>query len=307
MELTAYVSVTTPRLQEKIWNHGITVKGDLIPFDINPGFPPLSRVGNSTFPFLEGHFGNLYDGNLFANDSGGTTRRVLLEGDTVSRSVNWGDITCDQTIVNLSGFNLDVDYTGPAGPAGPQGPAGADSTVPGPAGATGPAGPQDPKEQTRLYQDRQVRRDPQDPRDHRERQGRKVQLAHRVPQEPTLLYLARKDLKALQARLDRRDPQERTRLWPARKDPQALLALLDPQEQTRLYQGRKMYPTESTNYDIVALDSVTPTSNLGYNLGQDQLRWLFLYAGTGRFSPTSSKSEPSPTAYGWPTTPPRTS
>eukprot|EP00873_Tetraselmis_striata_P044597 jgi/Tetstr1/464861/TSEL_009599.t1 len=45
-----------------------------------------------------------------------------------------------------------------------------------------------------------------------------------------------------------------------------------------------MYPTETTNYDIVALDSVTPTSNLGYNLGQDQLRWLFLYAGTGRFS-----------------------
>eukprot|EP00873_Tetraselmis_striata_P042742 jgi/Tetstr1/463006/TSEL_007945.t1 len=45
-----------------------------------------------------------------------------------------------------------------------------------------------------------------------------------------------------------------------------------------------MYPTETTNYDIVALDSVTPTSNLGFNLGQDQMRWLFLYAGTGRFS-----------------------
>eukprot|EP00873_Tetraselmis_striata_P040936 jgi/Tetstr1/461200/TSEL_006337.t1 len=170
----------------------------------------------------------------------------------------------------------------------------------------------EPQEQTRLYQDRQVRRDPQDPRDHRERQGRKVQLAQRAPQEPTLLYLARKDPQALQDRLDHKEPQERTRLCPARKDPQALLARLDPrdpqertrlyqgrkvprgrrvrldprdpQERTRLYQGRKMYPTETTNYDIVALDSVTPTSNLGYNLGQDQLRWLFLYAGTGRFS-----------------------
>eukprot|EP00873_Tetraselmis_striata_P004232 jgi/Tetstr1/424496/TSEL_015024.t1 len=45
-----------------------------------------------------------------------------------------------------------------------------------------------------------------------------------------------------------------------------------------------MWPAESNNFDIVAVDSVTPTSNLGYNLGQDQLRWLFLYAGTGRFS-----------------------
>eukprot|EP00873_Tetraselmis_striata_P040533 jgi/Tetstr1/460797/TSEL_005981.t1 len=197
---------------EKIWNQGITVKGDLIPFDNNPGFPPLSRVGNSTFPFLEGHFGNLYAGNLFANDSGGTTRRVLLEGDTVRPDQR--DRRAPQEQTRLFPARL---------------------------GRQDPQGHKDPQEQTRLYQDRQVRRDPQDPRDHRERQGREVQLAHRVPQEATLLYLARKDLKALQARLDRRDPQERTRLWPARKDPQALLALLDPVEIMGPYDRSAVY------------------------------------------------------------------
>ena len=41
-----------------------------------------------------------------------------------------------QSSVNLSGFNLDIDYTGPQGPVGPTGPPGADSTVPGPPGTT---------------------------------------------------------------------------------------------------------------------------------------------------------------------------
>eukprot|EP00873_Tetraselmis_striata_P036389 jgi/Tetstr1/456653/TSEL_043354.t1 len=62
-------------------------------------------------------------------------------------------ITELQSDVNISGFNFDVDFTGPRGPAGPQGeqgPAGeagavgANSIVPGPAGPTGPPGPAGP-------------------------------------------------------------------------------------------------------------------------------------------------------------------
>ncbi|AET84779.1 hypothetical protein TVWG_00014 [Tetraselmis viridis virus N1] len=45
-----------------------------------------------------------------------------------------------------------------------------------------------------------------------------------------------------------------------------------------------MFPVETTNFDIVASDSVTPTTDGVYNLGQDKLRWKFVYADEGRFS-----------------------
>eukprot|EP00873_Tetraselmis_striata_P029483 jgi/Tetstr1/449747/TSEL_036813.t1 len=48
--------------------------------------------------------------------------------------------------------------------------------------------------------------------------------------------------------------------------------------------GPQMYPTTSENYDIVAIDSITPTTNDVYNLGQDGLRWKFVYAMSGRFA-----------------------
>lgn len=43
--------------------------------------------------------------------------------------------------------------------------------------------------------------------------------------------------------------------------------------------GSYMDPVVAENYDITALNSITPApGNPGYNLGQDKLRWLYVYA-----------------------------
>eukprot|EP00873_Tetraselmis_striata_P023161 jgi/Tetstr1/443425/TSEL_031436.t1 len=120
-------TVSLERINEVSFNNGIVVKGDLIPYEENAGFPPLSRVGNLTYPFLEGHFTNLFAGNIYGLDEGGSTRRVLLEGDAAA-TPQW--ITDLQSDVNISGFNLDVDFTGPRGPAGADGADGADAVLP---------------------------------------------------------------------------------------------------------------------------------------------------------------------------------
>eukprot|EP00873_Tetraselmis_striata_P001096 jgi/Tetstr1/421360/TSEL_012329.t1 len=120
-------TVSLERINEVSFNNGIVVKGDLIPYEENAGFPPLSRVGNLTYPFLEGHFANLFAGNIYGLDEGGSTRRVLLEGDAAA-TPQW--ITELQSDVNISGFNLDVDFTGPQGPAGADGADGADAVLP---------------------------------------------------------------------------------------------------------------------------------------------------------------------------------
>ncbi len=39
-----------------------------------------------------------------------------------------------------------------------------------------------------------------------------------------------------------------------------------------------MYPTTSTNLDVVMSDSITPMSTSTYNLGQDRLRWLHVFS-----------------------------
>eukprot|EP00873_Tetraselmis_striata_P006010 jgi/Tetstr1/426274/TSEL_016591.t1 len=122
--------VTLAQINEVEFAEGIIINGDLLPRDINPGFPPLARVGNLTYPFLEGHFTNLFAGNIYGLDEGGSTRRVLLEGDAAA-TPQW--ITELQSDVNLSGFDFDVDFTGPRGPPGPQG-------EQGPAGEAGAVG-----------------------------------------------------------------------------------------------------------------------------------------------------------------------
>eukprot|EP00873_Tetraselmis_striata_P001808 jgi/Tetstr1/422072/TSEL_012932.t1 len=119
--------VTLAQINEVENADGIIINGDLLPRDINPGFPPLARVGNLTYPFLEGHFTNLFAGNIYGFDEGGSTRRVLLEGDAAA-TPQW--ITDLQGDVNISGFNLDVDFTGPQGPAGDDGADGADAVLP---------------------------------------------------------------------------------------------------------------------------------------------------------------------------------
>ena len=43
--------------------------------------------------------------------------------------------------------------------------------------------------------------------------------------------------------------------------------------------GPYMDPPVASNDDITAMNSITPVpGNTGYNLGQDQLRWLYVYA-----------------------------
>eukprot|EP00873_Tetraselmis_striata_P018094 jgi/Tetstr1/438358/TSEL_026925.t1 len=119
--------VTLAQINEVENADGIIINGDLLPRDINPGFPPLARVGNLTYPLLEGHFTNLFAGNIYGLDEGGSTRRVLLEGDAAA-TPQW--ITVLQGDVNISGFNMDVDLTGPPGPPGTDGADGADAVLP---------------------------------------------------------------------------------------------------------------------------------------------------------------------------------
>jgi hypothetical protein len=39
-----------------------------------------------------------------------------------------------------------------------------------------------------------------------------------------------------------------------------------------------MHPTQTTNLDVVASDSITPMATLAFNLGQDRLRWLHVFS-----------------------------
>ena len=117
------------------------VEGSLIPSTDN-----FYQLGNPANRWLEGHFNQIYADNLSVT-TGGTTRRVLLEGDVVQTDLP-GWIEEEQGDINISGFNLDVDFTGPKGDPGDpgvqgiQGPPGAASIVPGPKGDPGDPGVQ---------------------------------------------------------------------------------------------------------------------------------------------------------------------
>ena len=119
-------SITTNRLIGTNFPEFVTVEGSLIPSQ-----DMWYQLGNPAFRWIEGHFGSIYADNLQVND-GGTTRRVLLEGDeNHNLTVDWTDITNPPTIVlaadiasyipswvantqggvSLGGFGGNLDYT----------------------------------------------------------------------------------------------------------------------------------------------------------------------------------------------------
>ena len=51
------------------------------------------QLGDPAHKWIEGHFTSIYADNLNVTDAGGTTRRVLLEGDAVNASVSWSDVS----------------------------------------------------------------------------------------------------------------------------------------------------------------------------------------------------------------------
>ena len=180
----------------------IGVDGSLIPSTDN-----LHQLGDPEHRWIEGHFTAVYANNLFAKD-GTTSRRVLLEGDeSHGLTVEWEDILNEpawiqvsQCNINISGFNMDVDLTGPAGPVGAKG----DTGDTGPAGPAGPAG--------------------------------------------TTSWSGITDLPA----------------WTAK------LSYLDI--------GAHMWPPETSNFDVIVQDSITPITDVTYNLGQHGRRYRNLFA-----------------------------
>eukprot|EP00873_Tetraselmis_striata_P001696 jgi/Tetstr1/421960/TSEL_012859.t1 len=282
-------ALATPRLEENVFSQGITIKGDLVPDDVNPGFPPPGRLGNSTFPFLEGHFGAVYADNLFASDSGGTSRRVLLEGDSVSYSVDWADVLNKPTIptntVPLSGFDNDLVLTAdsvewanvlnkPTFFSGSYNDLTNTPTIP-----TIPAWVATNQNTVPLSgfdNDLVLTAD-------------SIEWAN-VLNPPTLFSGNYADLTNKPAIPSLAGYA--TEAWVTSEDfgtgsDWDTLANRPSWTDKFVYTqnvGPQMFPVETSNFDIVALDSITPISNMGYNLGQDQLKWLFLYAKTGRFS-----------------------
>eukprot|EP00873_Tetraselmis_striata_P029204 jgi/Tetstr1/449468/TSEL_036563.t1 len=283
-------TVSLERINEVSFNHGIVVKGDLIPHEENAGFPPLSRVGNLTYPFLEGHFTNLFAGNIYGLDEGGSTRRVLLEGDAAA-TPQW--ITELQSDVNISGFNLDVDFTGPQGPAGPQGeqgpageagavganstfpgpagptgppgpagPPGADSTVPGPAGSPGSPGPAGPPGADSTVP------------------GPAGPPGSPGPEGPPGADSTAPGPEGPTGPPGPAGPPGADSTVPGPEGPTGPAGPAGPAGADSTVPG----PEASENYDIVAIDSITPTTNDVYNLGHDGLRWKFVYAMSGRFA-----------------------
>eukprot|EP00873_Tetraselmis_striata_P012316 jgi/Tetstr1/432580/TSEL_021950.t1 len=401
-------SVWTATLREATFGQGITVKGDLKPFDVNPGFPPLARVGNSTSPFLEGHFGAVYADNLFANDSGGTSRRVLLEGDSVSYSVDWEDVLNKPTIptipawvdtnqntVPLSGFDNDLVLTAdsiewanvlnkptffsgsytdledtPTIPSIPAWVATNQNTVPlsgfdndlvltadsvewanvlnpptlfsgsytdltnKPTIPTIPAwvdANQNTVPLSGFDNDLVLTADSVEWANVLNKptffSGSYNDLAD-TPTIPTIpawvdanqntvpLSGFDNDLVLTADSIEWANVLNKPTFFSGNYDDLTnkptipslagyateawvtsqgfgsgsdwdTLANRPSWTDKFVYTqnvGPQMFPVETSNFDIVALDSITPTSNMGYNLGQDQLRWLFLYAKTGRFS-----------------------
>lgn len=101
-DITSHVSVKARQISEFVTNGGIVVTGDMVPFDDNPGFTPLSRVGSMNFPFLESHFGNPFASNIYRLDGEGSARRVLLEGDAAALpSRTWADLQGDQSSIPI--------------------------------------------------------------------------------------------------------------------------------------------------------------------------------------------------------------
>eukprot|EP00873_Tetraselmis_striata_P010651 jgi/Tetstr1/430915/TSEL_020671.t1 len=266
-------TVSLERIDEHVINGGITVDGDLLP----PA--PLNnlRVGAPTLEWNEGHFQNMYARNLYSIDGGGQPRRVLLEGDVVDPVMPlW--VTDTQSAVSLSGFNQDLDLTGAQGPLGPKGDVGAPGPVGpqgpqgdvglagqlGSTGATGPQGPAGPPGNTGAT-------GPQGITGATEPQGITGATG---PQGP------KGDVGP--AGLQGNTGAPGTTLWSDITDPPDWVSKITYEDQLAFtyYQ----YPADAppANLDITIPDSITPTSDSTYNLGQAGKRWLFAYVDTAR-------------------------
>jgi hypothetical protein len=71
------------RIDEATVTDGIVVSGDIIPHEPDPG-NHRHGIWVPTKPWLKGCFVSFYANNVLANDSSGTSRRILLEGDSVT-------------------------------------------------------------------------------------------------------------------------------------------------------------------------------------------------------------------------------
>eukprot|EP00873_Tetraselmis_striata_P024765 jgi/Tetstr1/445029/TSEL_032837.t1 len=228
-------TVSLERIDEHVINGGITVDGNLLPS------APLNnlRVGAPTLEWNEGHFQNMYARNMYSIDGGGQPRRELLEGDVVDPVMPlW--VTDAQSAVSLSGFNQDLDLTGAQGPPGPKGDVGA----PGPVGPRGPQGDV----------------------------GLAGQLGNTGATRPQGHAGPKGDVGPAGPQGNIGAPG--TTLWSGITDPPDWVSKITYEDQLAFtyYQ----YPADAppANLDITTSDSITPTSDSTYNLGQAGKRTL---------------------------------
>lgn len=170
-----------------------------------------------------------------------------------------GWIKTSQNLVNISGFNLDVDFTGEQGPPGPPG---ADSTIPGPqgpVGATGATGPQGPSGAT----------GPQGPQGPQGPAGSDANVPGWVASTQGAVV----GLTNFGGNLDwSRINNKPSETWSTISGRPTWTDKFDYQEI-----GQYMDPPVPSNFDVIISDSLTPGLNDAYNLGQDQLRWRYVY------------------------------
>eukprot|EP00873_Tetraselmis_striata_P019242 jgi/Tetstr1/439506/TSEL_027935.t1 len=291
---------------------------------------PLFDLGEPTNPWRE-----VYAEGLTLSDTSNLkfTHFQGAEGDfNLDDVIEYAWITELQSDVNLSGFNLDVDFTGPQGPPGPQGeqgpageagavganstvpgpegptgppgpagPPGADSTVPGPAGSPGSPGPAGPPGADSTVPGPAG---PPGPPGADGADGADAVLPSWIATSQSAIPLSGfdNDLSLAADSVEWANVLNRPTIpslagyakeaWVTSQDfgadvDWASLSGRPLWTDKFIYTqnvGPQMYPTASENYDVVLLDSITPTTNDVYNLGQDGLRWKFVYAMSGRFA-----------------------
>jgi hypothetical protein len=144
VEYEHQTTVSLERIDEATFIGGIVVNGDMILHEPDPG-NPFQRLGAPTKSWLEGHFVKVYADNLSVSDASSTSRRFLLEGNSVTVSYNDLYDLPDLATVALGGSYNDLTdkptLERSIGPHGPQGPTG----LHGQAGNDGEDGAQGPK------------------------------------------------------------------------------------------------------------------------------------------------------------------
>ena len=231
---------------------------------IIPSIDNFYQLGDPAHRWIEGHFTAIYADNLSVTDADGTTRRVLLEGDT--DTVAWEDVTGKPTLFSGS-YNdladkptvLSADLTGYATESWVQ-QQGYISSLPPPPDLTGYA--------TTSYVD--------------------ASLANL--QAPDLTGYATQTWVQSQGYITSVPPPNltgyATESWVQSQGFLTSSAAL-PQWASKfdyLNVGPNMDPPVANNFDIIAFDSISPTGDGVYNLGQHLLRWHIVYADNMRVS-----------------------